>query len=92
MPEKPLDALEPWQDDYWALTDPCGKVLVRLEISGRRVAIRSQDARLEDEVAFLNRHLDHPAWKAASVDSFLAAYSRSEQNVQAPIQVRPMFR
>lgn len=92
MLDRPLDALEPWQDGYWALTDPNGKVLVRLEVAGRRLAIRSQDPKLRDEVAFLNRHLEHPAWKDSSVETFLAAYSRSEENVQAQIQLRPMFR
>lgn len=106
MPDKPLNALEPWQEAYWALTDPHGKVLVRLDTSGRRLAIKSKDPKsrdskskdaskdpkLEAEVAFLNRHLDHPAWQGATIDVFLAAYSRSEENVQSPIQVRPMFR
>ncbi len=84
--------LEPWnEDDYWALTDKRGRVLARLDIVGHRIRAASPDKRLQDEIAYLNRHLEIPALRWGSPEEFLLAFTRSEQNIKASIQVRPMF-
>ncbi|MBM3268491.1 MAG: hypothetical protein FJZ01_12650 [Candidatus Sericytochromatia bacterium] len=81
--------LEPWnEDDYWALTDRRGRVLARLEIAGNRLKVASPDKRLQEEVAFLNRHLEVPALRWSSPEEFLLAFASSHRNITAAVQVR----
>jgi hypothetical protein len=92
MPGSAPQTLEPWsEDDYWALTDRHGRVLARLEIAGVRLATASKDGRIQEHVAFLNRNLAHKALEWGSPEQFLGAYSRSPQNLDGDIQVRPIF-
>jgi hypothetical protein len=83
---------EPWnEDDYWALTDRRGRVLARLEIVSNRFRAASPDRRVQEEVAYLNRHLEVPALRWGSPEQFLLAFTRSPQNIKASVQVRPFF-
>jgi hypothetical protein len=91
MPAIPFEVLEPLKDDYWALTDRQGKVLAKLAIAGKRLATDAKDKRLQEEVAFLNRHLEHPALGWDNAEHFLGVYAGSPDNIRAEIQVRPMF-